>query len=89
MPSPTFGLSSDERHGRHILHDWDLAQKRMLLEKAHAALPTGGALIVYEASHLSKNAPSLQGIGHADVARSRRRGVISAVKPDEPASKFQ
>ncbi|MGC2222967.1 MAG: methyltransferase [Methylocella sp.] len=32
----------------HILHDWDLAGKRMLLEKAHAALPKGGALIVYE-----------------------------------------
>lgn len=32
----------------HILHDWDLSQKRMLLEKAHAALPKGGALIVYE-----------------------------------------
>ncbi len=32
----------------HILHDWDLASKRMLLEKAHAALPKGGALIVYE-----------------------------------------
>jgi O-methyltransferase len=31
-----------------ILHDWDLAQKRMLLEKAHTALPKGGALIVYE-----------------------------------------
>jgi hypothetical protein len=26
-----------------------LAQKRMLLEKAHTALPNGGALIVYEA----------------------------------------
>ncbi len=32
----------------HILHDWDLSQKRMLLEKAYAALPKGGALIVYE-----------------------------------------
>jgi hypothetical protein len=32
-----------------ILHDWDLAEKRMLLEKAYAALPDGGALIVYEA----------------------------------------
>jgi hypothetical protein len=31
-----------------ILHDWDLSQKRMLLEKAYAALPKGGALIVYE-----------------------------------------
>jgi O-methyltransferase domain/Dimerisation domain len=32
----------------HILHDWELAQKCMLLDKAHAALPKGGALIVYE-----------------------------------------
>ena len=33
----------------HILHDWNLDQKRMLLAKAHEALPPGGALIVYEA----------------------------------------
>ena len=33
----------------HILHDWDLDQKRMLLRKAYNALPDGGALIVYEA----------------------------------------
>ena len=33
----------------HILHDWDAGEKRALLEKAHAALPDGGALIVYEA----------------------------------------
>jgi hypothetical protein len=33
----------------HILHDWDLAQKRLLLKKAYDALPAGGALIVYEA----------------------------------------
>lgn len=33
----------------HILHDWDIEEKRALLEKAHAALPHGGALIVYEA----------------------------------------
>lgn len=33
----------------HILHDWDLAQKRALLAKAHAALPAGGSLIVYDA----------------------------------------
>jgi hypothetical protein len=33
----------------HILHDWDLEQKRMLLKKAYDALPEGGALIVYEA----------------------------------------
>jgi hypothetical protein len=33
----------------HILHDWDLAQKRMLIAKAYAALPRGGAFIVYDA----------------------------------------
>jgi hypothetical protein len=31
-----------------VLHNWDLATKRMLLRKAHAALAPGGALIVYE-----------------------------------------
>jgi len=32
-----------------ILHNWDLATKRMLLDKAHRALPPGGVLIVYDA----------------------------------------
>jgi hypothetical protein len=32
----------------HILHDWDLATKRRLLAKAHAALPPGGTLLVYD-----------------------------------------
>jgi hypothetical protein len=33
----------------HILHDWALPQKLELLSKCYAALPTGGALIVYDA----------------------------------------
>lgn len=33
----------------HILHDWNLEEKRILLAKAYAALPKGGALVVYEA----------------------------------------
>jgi precorrin-6B methylase 2 len=33
----------------HILHDWNLDEKRQLLKKAFDALPDGGALIVYEA----------------------------------------
>ena len=33
----------------HILHDWNLDVKQMLIRKAHEALPEGGALIVYEA----------------------------------------
>src|SRR5262245_640083 len=31
-----------------VLHNWDLPTKRMLLRKAYAALPSDGALIVYE-----------------------------------------
>jgi precorrin-6B methylase 2 len=33
----------------HILHDWDLAEKRTLIAKAYDALPSGGALVVYDA----------------------------------------
>ncbi|HET9257085.1 MAG TPA: methyltransferase [Pseudonocardiaceae bacterium] len=32
----------------HILHDWDLDEKQLLLRKAYDALPEGGALIVYD-----------------------------------------
>ncbi|MFN6965040.1 MAG: methyltransferase [Pyrinomonadaceae bacterium] len=32
----------------HILHDWDLDEKKMLLRKAYEALPEGGSLIVFE-----------------------------------------
>jgi O-methyltransferase domain/Dimerisation domain len=31
-----------------ILHDWNLDAKRLLLKKAYDALPSGGALLVYE-----------------------------------------
>jgi hypothetical protein len=43
----------------HILHDWDLDIKKMLIGKAYAAIPKGGALIVFEAiidDDRSKNA---------------------------------
>ena len=43
----------------HILHDWDLQQKKMLIAKAYEALPAGGAFIVYESiidDDRSKNA---------------------------------
>lgn len=33
----------------HILHDWDLEQKRALIASAHKSLPKGGALVVYDA----------------------------------------
>lgn len=43
----------------HILHDWDLPTKQMLVKKAFESLPVGGAFIVYEAiidDDRSKNA---------------------------------
>jgi hypothetical protein len=43
----------------HILHDWDLPTKKMLIKKAFDALPANGALVVYEAiidDDRSKNA---------------------------------
>ena len=33
----------------HILHDWDLEEKKMLTRKAYEALPTGGAFIAMDA----------------------------------------
>jgi hypothetical protein len=33
----------------HILHDWNLDEKRMLIRKAYEAVPEGGALIAYDA----------------------------------------
>lgn len=33
----------------HILHDWNLAEKRKLIRKVYEALPDGGAFIVHEA----------------------------------------
>jgi hypothetical protein len=32
----------------HILHDWNLEEKRMLIAKAYEALPEGGALLAYD-----------------------------------------
>jgi hypothetical protein len=33
----------------HILHDWNLEEKRALIAKCYQALPAGGSLIVFEA----------------------------------------
>lgn len=33
----------------HILHDWNVDEKRMLVRKAYEALPEGGAFIAYDA----------------------------------------
>ncbi len=43
----------------HILHDWNLDEKMLLIRKAYEAVPAGGALIVYESiidEDRSKNA---------------------------------
>jgi O-methyltransferase domain len=43
----------------HILHDWNLEEKKILIGKAFKAIPEGGALVVYESiidEDRSKNA---------------------------------
>jgi hypothetical protein len=43
----------------HILHDWNLDEKLMLIRKAYEAVPAGGALVVYDSiidDDRSKNA---------------------------------
>jgi len=43
----------------HILHDWNLEEKKMLIRKAYQAIPEGGAFIAYDAvidDERSKNA---------------------------------
>jgi O-methyltransferase domain/Dimerisation domain len=43
----------------HILHDWNLDEKKMLIRKAYEAIPEGGAFIAYDAlidDDRSKNA---------------------------------
>ena len=32
----------------HILHDWNLEEKKMLVRKAYESLPEGGAFIAYD-----------------------------------------
>jgi SAM-dependent methyltransferase len=44
-----------------ILHNWGLPTKKMLLQKAHRALPPGGALIVYDPM-LDEESPSIQAL---------------------------
>ena len=46
----------------HILHDWSIDEKILLMTKAYEAIPDGGALIVYEAiidDERKRNAPGL------------------------------
>lgn len=33
----------------HVLHDWDAAQKALLIDKAYRALKPGGAVLIYDA----------------------------------------
>ncbi|MGW4354292.1 methyltransferase [Nocardia sp. NPDC004582] len=46
----------------HILHDWDLDTKLMLLEKAYRALPDGGAILVYESLIDDERRTNLSGL---------------------------
>ena len=46
----------------HILHDWNLDEKRMLIRKAFEALPQGGSLVVYDSMIDDDRAKNLFGL---------------------------
>ena len=60
----------------HILHDWSLEEKLMLLRKAHQALPDKGALIVYESiiddERRTNTFGMLMSVNMSTIALSRR-----------------
>jgi len=43
---------------KHIIHDWDDENSLKILKTCHAALPTGGKLLVIDAVILPGNEPS-------------------------------
>jgi hypothetical protein len=49
-----------------VLHNWDIETKTMLLRKAYQAIPTGGAVIVYD-------------MLIDDERRSSARGLLSSL----------
>ncbi|MFI8931161.1 methyltransferase [Streptomyces sp. NPDC053474] len=52
----------------HVLHDWSEVLRQELLERAHAALPPGGAVVVYD-QMLDEDTPDLRSlIGSLNVA---------------------
>lgn len=46
----------------HILHDWNLHEKRMLVRKAFDALPSGGAFVVYDTMIDNDRSQNLMGL---------------------------
>ena len=44
---------------KHIIHDWDDEHSRKILNTCHAALPSGGKLLVIDAVIMPGNEPSM------------------------------
>nr|ADE34508.1 SsfM1 [Streptomyces sp. SF2575] len=52
----------------HVLHDWSAEQCQVLVERAYQALPSGGALVVYD-QMLDEESPDLRSlVGSLNVA---------------------
>ena len=66
----------------HVLHDWDLSTKKMLLKKSRDALPAGGALIVYDMMIDDARRTNVAGIfpDREGAGPSRRRGPRRAAR---------
>jgi hypothetical protein len=65
----------------HILHDWNLEEKRSLLAKAYDALPDGGSLIVYEAMIDDDRSSNALGLLMSLTCSSGRPAVSTSPPP--------
>ena len=64
----------------HILHDWDLEEKRALIAKAYKALPKGGEVAIFVGQMDASNAiERRQGV--LDVLAGKDRKEMGEVTP--------
>jgi hypothetical protein len=71
----------------HLLHDWDVTAKKMLLEKAYAAVPQGGACLVFDAVIDDERRKNV--CGWMKEVGFRRTKVVPLVGPDSMVIGFK
>jgi hypothetical protein len=76
-------MSKTYRSRLSALNDRVAIQTAVAQLRELARTDTTPALRAARVRDISKNAPSLQGLSHAGVARSRRHRMISAVNPHQ------
>jgi len=65
----------------HILHDWNLDQKKILIRKAYDALPSGGALLIYESIIDDDRSRNAFGLLMSSTCLSKHPGASTTTAP--------